>query len=123
MALFYLKKLEKNETHEYGLHYQDQVILKCDKEDTKAIEELAHSLNKIYAEHEISIRATNKMLEWTLQLITDTLADKLSEIDNMYAMKKMLTESANELEKLTNRIIQMNKEGLFDKKETTKGEE
>lgn len=122
MALFYLKKLEKNETPEYGLHYQDQVILKCDKEDTKAIEELAHRLNEIYAVHEINIKATNKMLEWTLQLITDTLTDKLSEIDNMYAMKKLLTESANELEKLTNRIIQMNNEGLFDKK-TTKGDD
>ena len=122
MSLFYTNKL-KDKEGKYGLHYKDQVILTYTEEDTQAIEDLAQQLNWIYAEQEISIKASTKLIEYYQELILKTLTDKLSEIDNMYAMKKMLTETSQELERLINRISTMNKAGMFDKKETTKGEE
>lgn len=119
MALFHLEELkttEKETDKKYGLLYQDQIILNCDEEDKEAIEQLAHQLNIIYANQEISIRAGTKMIEYYQELILKTLTDKLDNIDNMYAMKKMLTETANELEKLMTRITAMNEAGEFDKK-------
>lgn len=119
MALFHLEELkttEKETDKKYGLLYQDQIILNCDEEDKEAIEQLAHQLNIIYANHEIGIRAGTKLVEYYQELILKTLTDKLDNIDNMYAMKKMLTETANELEKLVTRITAMNEAGKFDKK-------
>lgn len=116
MALFYLTEL-KDQKDKYGLHYKDQVILKCDEEDKKAINELAQQLNMIYVEQEISIKAATKMIEYYQELILKTLTDKLDDIDNMYAMKKMLTETTKEMEKIITRLTQLQKTQNEEEKE------
>ena len=57
----------------------------------------------------ISMKAATQAAEFYQELIKITLEDKLSEIDNMYAMKKMLEETTKSFESLIERLQSLEK--------------
>ena len=63
-------------------------------------EEYLTELNKV----NIAMEASIKVAEYYQALISNTLSDKLNDIDNMYAMKKMLEETANVFENLIEQL-------------------
>ena len=63
-------------------------------------EEYLTELNKV----NIMMQASMKIAEYYQTLISNTLLDKLSDIDNMYAMKKMLEETTDVFEDLSTKL-------------------
>ena len=63
-------------------------------------EEYLTELNKV----NIAMQASIKVAEYYQTLISNTLSDKLNDIDNMYAMKKMLEETADVFEDLIKKL-------------------
>lgn len=63
-------------------------------------EEYLTELNKVH----IAMKASIKVTEYYQTLISNTLSDKLNDIDNMYAMKKMLEETADVFEDLIKKL-------------------
>lgn len=63
-------------------------------------EEYLTELNKV----NIAMEASIKVAEYYQALISNTLSDKLNDIDNMYAMKKMLKETADIFEDLIEKL-------------------
>lgn len=63
-------------------------------------EEYLTELNKV----NIAMEASTKVAEYYQALISNTLSDKLNDIDNMYAMKKMLEEAADVFEGLIEKL-------------------
>lgn len=63
-------------------------------------EEYLNELNKA----NIAMRVSMEIAEYYQTLISNTLSDKLNDIDNMYAMKKMLGETADVLEDLITKL-------------------
>lgn len=63
-------------------------------------EEYLNELNKV----NIAMKASMKVAEYYQALISNTLSDKLNDIDNMYAMKKMLEETADVFEDLIEKL-------------------
>ena len=63
-------------------------------------EEYLTELNKV----NIMMQASMKIAEYYQTLISNTLSDKLSDIDNMYAMKKMLEETTDIFEDLIEKL-------------------
>ena len=63
-------------------------------------EEYLTELNKVH----IAMEASIKVAEYYQALISNTLSDKLNDIDNMYAMKKMLEETADVFEDLIEKL-------------------
>lgn len=63
-------------------------------------EEYLTELNKLH----IGMEASIKVAEYYQALISNTLSDKLNDIDNMYAMKKMLEETADVFEDLITKL-------------------
>ena len=55
-------------------------------------------------EANIVMQASMKIAEHYQTLISNTLSDKLNDIDNMYAMKKMLEETADVFEDLIEKL-------------------
>ena len=69
------------------------------REEQRQLVELAPTYgNKVNIAMEASIKALDA--EYYQTLISNTLSDKLNDIDNMYAMKKMLEETADFFENL-----------------------
>lgn len=96
-----------NET-EYQLKYGENGLVKFDEADEiEVFKKLAVGLNNILLEKEVEIQSYSMMMEFYQKVIADTLSDKLDDIDNMYAMKKMMTEICNSLEGLTNRLVEL----------------
>lgn len=63
-------------------------------------EEYLTELNKV----NIAMESSIKVAEYYQALISNTLSDKLNDIDNMYAMKKMLEETADVFEDLIKKL-------------------
>lgn len=63
-------------------------------------EEYLTELNKV----NIAMEASTKVAEYYQALISNTLSNKLNDIDNMYAMKKMLEEAADVFEGLIEKL-------------------
>lgn len=63
-------------------------------------EEYLTELNKV----NIAMESSIKVAEYYQALISNTLSDKLNDIDNMYAMKKMLEETADVFENLIEKL-------------------
>lgn len=78
-------------------HKDKKELIEVEDEDiAQKIEEAFAKLEGEYQEREyitrMELQAATKIVEFYQKLIVDTLNDKLSEIDNMYAMKTMLKE-------------------------------
>lgn len=56
------------------------------------------------------IKAQEMLIEYYQKLITDTLFEKLSDVDNMYALKTMLKETCKLIEDLIPKVEGMKKE-------------
>lgn len=63
-------------------------------------EEYLTELNKA----NIAMQASIRVAEYYQALISNTLSDKLNDIDNIYAMKKMLEETADTFEDLITKL-------------------
>ena len=105
----------EGEERVYHLNYGEQGLMSCTDEEKQVIEQLVINLNRILLENEVETKSYRMMMEFYQKVIADTLADKLAEIDNMYAMKKMMEEITQSLENMANRITAMNENGDFDK--------
>ena len=101
--------------NEYHFEYDGKSLLKCDtKEEAKALNQLKNILNDFVVNKEIECRTYQLLVEFYQKLIFDTMNDKLSEIDNMYAMKLMMEEICGQLDKLADRLSKMKDEDGVD---------
>lgn len=103
----------------YRLLYGEQAVLECTDDEKDFVNELVYKLNDILIENEIEAKAYLIALEFYQKIIMDTLSDKLSDIDNMYAMKKMMDEICHNIEGLYKNLSDMRDDGIdgeFDEK-------
>lgn len=82
----------------------EEEIFETKHEETAAkLEEIfakiEHDFNKREYAASIELSAMSKMVEFYQKIIVDILEDKLSNIDNMYALKTMLKEIEQTLQK------------------------
>lgn len=82
----------------------EEEIFETKHEETAAkLEEIfakmEHDFNKREYTASIELSAMSKMVEFYQKIIVDILEDKLSNIDNMYALKTMLKEIEQTLQK------------------------
>ena len=54
--------------------------------------------------------ALEQLSEFSMKLISDTLSDKLSDLDNMYALKMMLKETVELFEQLLPKLKSLEKQ-------------
>lgn len=108
-------KIKQGIENEYHLEYDGKSLIKCNtKEEAQALIQLKHTLNDFVVNKEIECRTYQLLVEFYQKLIFDTLNDKLSEIDNMYAMKLMMEEICGQLDKLADRLSKMKDEDGVD---------
>ena len=97
---------------EHQLMYGETALLSFDKpSEVEVMQKLAVSLNNILLEKEMEVYCFSMMMEFYQKVIGDTVSDKLDNIDNLYAMKKMLNEISGNLEKLGTRLAGLKKDG------------
>ena len=97
---------------EHQLVYGETGLLSFDEpSEVEVMQKLAVSLNNIMLEKEMEIYSLSMMLEFFQKVIGDTVSDKLDNIDNLYAMKKMMGEICENLEKLGTRLANLKKDG------------
>jgi len=96
----------------YHLNYGEDTLMFCEEDEKEPLSQLVVALNNILQEKEVETLAYIKMKEFYETLISNTVQDKLKDIDNIYAMKMMLTEMCTQFEGLTKTL-----EGLSDEQD------
>ena len=66
-------------------------------------------MNTKLQEQEMMIYAGARTIEFLQKIIESALTDKLSQIDNMYALKQIMTETVDTLGQIMNTIEQQRK--------------
>lgn len=105
--VFNIKETKENE---YCLSYKERELLLCNDEEKEPLSKLVESLNIIFTEKEYEYKSYRMMMDFYQKLISDTLSDKLDNIDNLYAMKKMMTEICNSIESMTKNLKELQDE-------------
>ena len=124
---------ENKEIIIYDDEAEDQTIL-CKTTDKKEAEELVEKLNTIFAEIEtdyaiklvekdLLIKACEKMIDYYQEVISNTLKDKLDDLDTMFAMKKMMQETMKALGGLTDKLLQLKEKQEQEQKEEGNADE
>ena len=124
---------ENKEIIIYDDEAEDQTIL-CKTTDKKEAEELVEKLNTIFAEIEtdhaiqlvekdLLIKACEKMITYYQEVISNTLKDKLDDLDTMFAMKKMMQETMKALGGLTDKLLQLKEKQEQEQKEEGNADE
>lgn len=70
---------------------------------------LASYLNNKLREQEMMIYTGARTIEFLQKIIESALTEKLSQIDNMYALKQIMTQTADTLGQIMNTIEQQHK--------------
>lgn len=92
---FEVRELENDEGFQLVHKQKDESIeLMITKEGNELVN-LAGYLNSKLNEYEVLCLAQTKMVEYYQTLIGNIIDDKLSNVDNMYAMKLMLKETVD----------------------------
>ena len=98
---FELKNADGNDKeNRYHLNYGEDTLMLCNEDEKIPISQLVIALNNILQEKEIESLVYMKMNTFYEKLIEDTLQEKLKDIDNMYAMKLMLSEMCSQFDDL-----------------------
>lgn len=105
--VFNIKETKENE---YCLTYNERELLLCNDEEKEPLSKLVETLNIIFTEKEYEYKSYHMMMDFYQKLISDTLSDKLDNIDNLYAMKKMMTEICNSIESMTKNLKELQDE-------------
>ena len=103
--LFEVKQLADDESFQLT-HNGNELIISRNKNELVKLAEYLNTLPPLekFQEYEVLCIAQSRLIEYYQTLITNIIHDKLSNLDNLYAMKMMLNESVNILGQSNNNL-------------------
>lgn len=113
---FEVRELENDEGFQLVHKQKDESIeLMITKEGNELVN-LAGYLNGKYNELQVLNIAQTRLVEYYQTLITNIIDDKLSNVDNMYAMKLMLKETVDILGDLAENLEKQKEKNIKEPK-------